>query len=458
MLEQISYYLTQFEDVIWAYFGVPAVLFVGIYLTICSRGVQIRNFPAVLRTFTDFLLMREDKCQTGVHPLKAFFACIGGCVGIGNIVGICTAVQLGGPGALFWIWMTALVGVMLKYSEVYLGVLHRMKNDEGGFNGGPMYFLQRAYKVRWIAIVVAVLLCVYGVEVYQFSIITQSMVRNLSFNIYAVIGVLLFLVIFAGSGGVRRVGNISSATIPLFVLIYLGMGSWVLINNLGALPEVIGTVVQSAFTGHAAVGGFAGSSIMLALSQGVRRGCYTGDLGVGYASVIHSESCAKSAEKQASLEIFGIFFDTYIICTTSVSIILLTGVWSQPMDAGMLVQTALSQYFPYMEYFMPFFLFLLGYNTINAYFCVGLKCAKYLAPRWGRPLYYVYACAALILFSFIDSTQAQSVMAISGGLLLAINSVGIFLLRKEISYNLSETEAHPYPIDARPLQLEPQAE
>lgn len=453
MLETISNFLYGFEDLLWAYIGVPAVMLVGLYLTVHSRGVQIRRFPSVLRTFTNFLVMREDKSQTGVHPLKAFFACIGGCVGIGNIVGICTAVQLGGPGALFWIWVTALIGVMLKYSEVYLGVLHRIKNQVGGFNGGPMYFLQRAYGNKWIGAVAAFLLCIYGVEVYQFSVISQSMAHNLSLNIYLVISVLLFLVIFAGSGGVRRVGNISSASIPLFVLIYLGMGTWVFVDHIADIPSILATVVQSAFTGHAAVGGFAGSSLMLALSQGVRRGCYTGDLGVGYASVIHSESCAKSPEKQASLEIFGIFFDTYFICTTSVVIILLTGVWSTPMDAGLLVQSALSQYFPYMGYFMPCFLFLLGYNTINAYFCVGLKCADYLAPNWGRRLYYAYACVALVLFSFVNSSQAQSVMAIAGGLLLAVNSIGIFRLRHELSYNIDLEEEHIHPIEAIPVKM-----
>lgn len=453
MLENVSNLLVQFEDILWGYVGVPAVMLVGLYLTLHSRGMQIRKFPAVLKTFSNFLMMKEDETQGGVHPLKAFFACIGGCVGIGNIVGICTAVQIGGPGALFWIWVTAVVGVMLKYSEVYLGVLHRTKDEEtGSFNGGPMYFLRRAYKGRWISYVVSFLLCVYGVEVYQFSVITHSMSLNLGFNIYLVIAALLFLVIFAGSGGVRRVGNISSASIPLFVLIYLGMGSWVIFNNYELLPGALLTVVQSAFTGHAAVGGFAGSSIMLAMSQGARRACYTGDLGVGYASVIHSESCAKSPEKQASLEIFGIFFDTFFICTTSVTIILLTGVWSQPMEAGLLVQNALAQYFPYMEYFMPLFLFLLGYNTINAYFCVGLKCANYLAPKFGRPLYYLYAVLALVLFSFVDSTQAQSVMAIAGGLLLALNSYGIYRLRHELSYNIDQDDEVIQPIEAIPAE------
>ena len=182
---------------------------------------------------------------------------------------------------------------------------------------------------------------------------------------------------------------------------------------------------------------------MQAISQGARRGCYTGDIGVGYASVIHSESFVKIPEKQASLVIFDIFVDTFMICSTSVLIVLVTDLWHQPIDANLLVQTALAQYFPYMEWFMPLFLFLLGYSTINAYFCVGLKCAEYLSPKKGKAVYYAYAIVSLAAFALVDTVQAQSVMAIAGGLLLVFNCYGIFRLRKEISYNFNLTKRRP---------------
>ncbi len=446
MHEQFFTLLEGFENLLWGYIGFPFLMLLGFYLTIRSNFVQIRQFPTVLKTFIGFLKFHDSKKEGSVHPLKAFFACIGGCVGVGNIVGICTAVQIGGPGALFWIWMTALFGGMVKYAEVYLGVRFRVSNGKGGFNGGPMYFIQRVITTPWVPSIISLLLCIYGVEVYQFSVVTHSISANLGFNNLLVTAILLFLVIFAGSGGVRRVGSISSATIPVFVCIYVGMGLWVLGHNLAVLPEVIGTVFSSAFSGHAAMGGFVGSTLLMTISQGVRRGCYTGDLGIGYASVIHSESSATVPEKQASLVIFDIFLDTFIVCTSSVMVILVTDVWHQPMETGMLVQTALAQYFPYMNLFMPFFLFLLGYSTINAYFCVGLKCAEYLSPNHGRWAYYAYAALTLFIFSFVDTTQAQTVMSIAGGLLLAFNCYGIFKLRKELSFNLSGEE-EPKPIE-----------
>ncbi len=432
------------EEILWTYFGVPLVAFLGLYLTIKSNFFQIRHLPTVFKTFLGFLRFRNADHQ-GVHPLKAFFAAVGGCVGIGNIVGICTAVQLGGPGAVFWIWMTALAGMIFKYSEVYLGLRYRVPNGEGGYNGGPMYFLKAAFKQSWVPKLVCVLLCIYGVEVYQFSVITTSITANLGINSYLVIVVLLLLVVFAGLGGVKRVGSISSTSLPIFVVIYVGMGAWVLSNNVFVLPSVFHLIFTSAFTGHAAVGGFAGAGIMAAMSHGIRRGCYTGDIGVGYASVIHSESSVQIPEKQASLAIFDIFLDAFMVCTTSLFLILTTGIWQEPMEAGMMVQLALGEYFPYMHIFMPIFLFMLGYNTINAYFCVGLKCADHLAPRYGRTIYYLYAVAALLLFSFMGTSQAQMVMAIAGVSLLIINSCGVFILRHEISFNLSPAQAEEKP-------------
>src|SRR5690606_38938752 len=155
--------------------------------------------------------------------------------------------------ALFWIWITALAGMIIKYSEIYLGLRYRVSDGKGGYNGGPMYFLQKAFTFKGIPILISLLLCIYGVEVYQFSVVSQSISTNFGINSLLVISVLLALVMFAGSGGVQRVGNISSKILPLFVVIYVSMGFWVLLNNLTAIPGVLHQIFVSAFTGHAAV-------------------------------------------------------------------------------------------------------------------------------------------------------------------------------------------------------------
>lgn len=432
-LEPTLRVLVSAEDFLWSFIAAPVVILLGFFLTFHSNFVQIRKFPAAVMTFFS-LLKEKETDDNGVHPVKVFFACVGGCVGIGNIVSICTAVQVGGPGAIFWIWVTAIGGMMIKYAEVYLGLRYRVKNKMGGFDGGPMYFLSRAYKQKWVPILVAFLLCLYCVEIWQFSVITTSISANFPVNEYAIIFILIALVVFASSGGVGRVGSISSTVIPVFILLYVGMGFWILMHNLPVLPSVFKQIMASAFSGQAATGGFIGSTMMLTASQGIRRGCYTGDVGIGYASVIHSETSVKIPERQACLVFMDIFLDSFVVCTTTILLTLVTGVWNQPLDSSLLVQKALEGYFPYMNFFMPFFLFLLGYSTINAFFCVGLKCAHFLHPTKGKPLFYVYAVSALLIFSLVESTAAQSVMTIIGGLLLIINTLGIYRLRKEISY------------------------
>ena len=196
-MDAIVTYLDLLENSLWTYCGVPLVVFLGLYFSYKSNFFQIRQLPTVFKIFFGFFRARNDDSHGGVSPLKAFFAAVGGCVGIGNIVGICTAVQMGGPGALFWIWMTAFAGMIIKYSEVYLGLRYRESNGKGGYNGGPMYFLPKAFKSKWIPNLVCVLLCIYGVEVYQFSVITTSVSTNLGINNYLVMTVLLLLVIFA---------------------------------------------------------------------------------------------------------------------------------------------------------------------------------------------------------------------------------------------------------------------
>ncbi len=436
MFKELIYYLEIFENILWGYIGVPVIIILGVYLTYRSNFFQIRSFPHVLTTFFQFFKSCNEK--KGIHPLKAFFACVGGCIGVGNIVGICTAVQIGGPGALFWIWITAGLGMIIKYAEVYLGIRHRIVNKEGRFEGGPMYFLQKISKRRWLPVLVCFLLCIYGVEVYQFSVITESLKINFNIDrIYSAI-VLLFFVIYAGLGGIKRVGNISSAIIPFFVFLYLSMGIWVLANNLTALPLVLKDVFTNAFTGSSATGGFLGSTIIMTMSQGVRRGCYTADVGIGYASIIHSESAVESPAKQASLVVLDVFIDTFLICSMSIILVLVTGAWQQPMESSTLIQNVFSKYFPYTNYFMPLFLLLLGYSTLIAFFSVGILCAKFISRTKGSLFYTIFAGIFLFCSAFFDTIVAQMLMSISGGLLLALNCFGIFCLRNEISYKIEK--------------------
>jgi AGCS family alanine or glycine:cation symporter len=332
--------------------------------------------------------------------------------------------------------------MIVKYSEVFLGVRHRVPDGKGGFRGGPMYFLQRVFKTKWVPKFACLLLCVYGVEIYQFSVVTETISANFDINKYLVATLLMVLIISMSRRGVHYIGSIASVSIPVFIVCYLGMGAWVLYQNFEMLPSILKSVFASAFSGHAAVGGFAGSTILLTASQGIRRSCYAGDIAVGYASVIHSESGEVSAEKQASLAIMEIFLDSFVICTTSVMIVLAAGVWSEPIEASMLVQQALSNYFPAMHVFMPIFLLMLGFTTIISYFCAGIKCAEFIAPRFGRKAYYLYALCVTLIFVNLPPMQALTTLSITAGILLMLNLYGIFKLRNEIEFITSRDSAN----------------
>lgn len=439
MFSIIYQFLEQVDAVFWGYIGFSLIMILGAYFSIATCCFQLRALPLILQTLWSSIRSKSDG-KAGVHPIKILFASVGSMVGVGNLVGIITAVQLGGPGALFWIWMAALCGSLIKYSEVFLGLKHRVKNDKGGYDGGPMYFLQQAFSGWAVPLIVSVLMCIYGVEIYQFSVIADSVSTNWLLPREGVVFILLGLVLFAGLGGVSRVAKISSLLLPIFIIGYMIMGFWVIAYHMTELPSIIRYVFESAFTGHAAVGGFAGSTMLLAIQHGIARAAYSADIGIGNDSVIHSESQAIDPASQARLAVVGVFIDN-MICTLSVLLVLVTGVWkiADPVAASNMVQTALSLHFPMMDIFMPLFLLILGYTTIIAYFSVGIKCASFISPKHGKRLYLGYAAIALPAFSYLDQSQALLLMSIAGSLLLMINLTGIFRLRKQVVFSLQPT-------------------
>lgn len=408
IMNSVFEYLTRADSVFWGYIAFILIILLGFYLTVQARFFQIRAFPSILKTFFHFLI-RSSSDARGVHPLRAFFASVGGMIGIGNVVGIVTAVQIGGPGALFWVWIAALIGMIIKYSEIFLGLKHRVKNDRGGYDGGPMYFLRSAFNNRWIPIFISFLLCIYGVEIYQFAVVTDSLTANFDLNRYAVMAALLFLILYAGSGGVPRIGKICSWIMPLFILLYISMSLWIILQEISLLPSVLKSVFISAFSGHAAIGGFAGSSALLAIQHGISRAAYSADIGIGYDSIIQSESNTVYPERQARLAVLGVCVDN-LVCTMSILVVLVSGIWTstEHIEGSQLMQTALGQYFPLMHVFIPIFLAIVGYTTLIAYFGVGMKCARFLHPKYGAKLYIIYGSSSCSSFPFLTRRRLFS--------------------------------------------------
>lgn len=441
MSQTLFSYLDFVDSTFWSYLGVPGILVLGLYFSTKARFMQILQFPRVWNIFYALLSKKEEVKKAektrGINPIKAFFAAVGGCIGVGNVVVVCTAVQLGGPGAVFWMWIAAFFGMIVKYSEIYLGIKYRIQNKNGGYDGGPMYFLQKATHHTWIAQLACILLCIYGVDVYLFRTITHSFTNWWGLNQYLVITALLGAVLLGGQKGVEQVGKISSTIVPLFLMGFVTCSMWVFIKNWAVIPSVFMDIFTSAFTPRAAVGAFTGATMLTTITHGMKRACYSGDIGIGYASIIHSETEEADPARQASLGILEIFLDTFVVCTVSVLLILVTNVWHQGIPEDQLLAHVLGEYIPMINILWPIFIFMLGYSTILAVFASGTKAAKFLLPKDGAFFYKVYATVVFVIFSFIGTdSQIMTIMSTTGGLLLALNIWGIFRLRKEIQFKI----------------------
>ena len=440
MLHHFLSYLEIIEDFVWTYGGVPALMFVGIYFTYKSNFFQIIHMPEIFKIFYSYMNQKSDNAR-GVKPLYVFFASIGGCIGIGNVVAVCTAVQLGGPGAVFWMWIAGFFGMLVKYAEIYLGMVYRIKDENNSYIGGPMIYLQQLQGGKILSGLVAFLFCIYGAEIFIFRTITHTIVAGWGFDKGFVVVLLMILVLIIGQGGLQLVGKVSSIIVPVFLVVFASMSLYILAINISMLPSIFKLIFVSAWTPHATIGAFAGSTMMTTMTHGIKRACYSGDIGVGYASTIHSQTSETSASREASMGIMGIFMDTFVICTLSLLLILVTGTWKDGIHQTVLVAQALQLYFPYINIFWPMFIFLLGYTSLISFYSVGKNAAVFLLGNKGHYVYPVFAASAFLAFSYIgENDHAMMFMAITGMFLLILNVYGIVMLSDKIKFNLTIKE------------------
>lgn len=428
--------LSAIESFYWSYIGFTVVIAAGIYFSVQSRFYQLKVLAHPIRTIKAVQKSSEGG-GGGISPFRVYFASVGGMVGLGNIVIVITAVKMGGPGALFWLLLASFCGTLIKYAEIYLGMKFRIEDGRGGHHGGPMVYLRKAFNnkilSKTIPVIYCTLLAIYGVEISQFVIVTDALIDVSPVHPYLIISLVLIVTLYGGFGGIRRLANISTALMPPFIIGYLGLCLYVIALHITDLPAILVSVLQSAFTGHAATGGFVGSSMMMALQLGTARAVYSGDLGIGYDSIIQSESQARDPGTQACLSIFGVATDA-LICTVSILVVLVTGMWKTEIEACHAVSFSFAKFFPHVDIFMAALIFIAGYTTVIAYLAVGEKAVRWLFPKWGRPLYFIYAVFAFVGFSFLDQCHAITVMGLSGGLLMLTNLLGIWKLRHEIAF------------------------
>jgi alanine or glycine:cation symporter, AGCS family len=432
--------LSIIDNFYWSYIGFFLLILVGAHLTYRSHFYQIRAFIHIREIFSH-LLKKTKKEMPGVSPIRLIFASAGGMVGLGNIIAIVTALVVGGPGSLFWLWICALMGIIIKYAETYIGLKYRTVHSNGkGYNGGPMYYIPYAFKGRLgqiLASTSAFLLCIYGVEIFQFNVVAESLAHISTIPKEIVILLLLSFTIYVGLGGVGRLANVCSLLMPIFILGYATICLWIIGLNIEKLPEIFAQIFRSAFTGMASTGGFAGASVLMAMQQGAARAVYSADIAIGFDSIVQSESREVCPVQQARTAMISTLIDI-MTCTFTLLVLQVTDVWKMnigPLENIQYVTLALQQYFPEsIEYLLTATIFIVGCATVQAYFVVGMKAASFLSSRYGKKIYIFYAILAFWTFAHYDASKVMLIMSLSGGLLIFINLISLLKLRKVISY------------------------
>ncbi len=432
-------FLNLLDGFYWKYIGWILVLLVGTYLTIFSKFFQLKQILSIKQNLKS-ILRDSQKGEVGINPFKIFFSSIGGMVGLGNITGISVAMMAGGPGSLFWTMIAAFLGSLLKYSEIYVGVKYRIKNSEQSFDGGPMYYLQKAFKTKTLSYVFCVLMCLYGVEIYQFNVLVDAAQKFYNVPKVFAIFFMLSFVIYTVVGGVKRIANIASVIMPFFMIFYIVSSLYIIFKNYLHIPSFLYLVFSSAFSGSAAVGGFVGSSFILCCYLGISKAIYSGDICVGYDSIIQSESKIIDPKQQGVLAIYGLLTDNFICILTNI-VVGITGGWFRlnHLSETEIIPTIFKEYFGNISTVLISILFFIaGITTINSYLIAGTKAAKFISPTIGKKIYISYAFVSFIFFScfFHGNTLTNTLvfMSLLSGFLVLINITAIFKLRKEIKF------------------------
>ncbi|WP_169045648.1 alanine/glycine:cation symporter family protein [Aeromonas salmonicida] len=442
-MSSIQSALTAIDSFIW---GPPLLILLvgtGVYLTLRLGLLQVVRLPLALR-----LVFGRDQGQGKQGDVSSFGAlctALSATIGTGNIVGVATAIKLGGPGALFWMWMAALFGMATKYAECLLAVKYRQQDANGQMAGGPMYYLEKGLGSKLLA----KLFALFGIGVAFFGIGTFPQVNaisdamSLSFSVprEATAVVLTLTVALVTLGGIKSISSVSSKVVPFMAIFYIAACLGVLVNNAGALPEAIGLVISSAFTGHAATGGFVGASIMLAIQSGVARGVFSNESGLGSAPIAAAAAKTNSCVEQGLVSMTGTFIDTIIICTMTGLTLVVTGVWGGDLSGAAMTSAAFAQGLDadIGQYLVSIGLLFFAFTTILGWNYYGERCTEYLfgvkAIKPYRLIYLVLVASG----AFLHLDMIWLLADIVNGLMAVPNLIGLIGLRHVV---IAETRAY----------------
>ena len=450
-MEALSNIVGQINGVVWGPVMLVLILGVGFFLQVGMK------FMPILKLGTGFGLLFKGRKSTGdgqISPFNALMTSLSATIGTGNIAGVATAIFLGGPGALFWMWMTALVGMATKYAEAVLAVKYRETDELGNFVGGPMYYIKNGLDKKWYWLAPAFAL--FG-AIAAFGIGNGvqangvAAVMNSNFGVSPSVTGIVLMVLTAGVilGGITRIGSVAGKLVPVMAIAYIIAGLLVLLINIGSIGNALSLIFTHAFTPSAAEGGFAGAAVWMAIRFGVALGVFSNEAGLGSAPIAHAAASTAGPVNQGLIAMLGTFIDTIIVCSITGLAIIASGAWTSGESGAALTSLAFEVSLPGIGgYLIAISLSIFAFTTILGWSFYGEKCVgfffgtKALLPYrvlWIVAIYF--GATADLGFIWLLADTLNAMMAIPNLIALALLSPIVFKLTKEFFDSNGATEA-----------------
>ena len=419
------------NGIVW---GPPILILIvgaGLFLSFKTGFFSITKLGYILKNTLLKMFSKEHKGEGEVTAFQAVATALAATVGTGNIAGVATAIAAGGPGAVFWMWFAALLGMTTKFAEVVLAVNFREKTEDGRFVGGPMYYIEKGLGWKWLAVLFAGFgaLAAFGIgNMVQSNSVAAALQSSFNLNPWVTGIVLAVVTALVIVGGIKRIGAFTEKLVPFMAAIYIIGGLVIIFINIAKVPAAFALIFSSAFTGKAAVGGFAGATIAQAIRFGVARGVFTNEAGLGSAPIAHAAATTDHPVRQGLWGVFEVFADTIVICSITAIAIVTSGVWESGLTGAALTTAAFDSAMPGGGYIVSIGIVLFAFSTIIGWEYYGERCLEYLAgPK--SIMFYRIAWVPFVLIGAIGGLEFVWALADTlNGLMAIPNLIGVLVL------------------------------
>ena len=416
---------------IWGEWLAYTLLAIGLFYSFKLKFIQIRKFNYILKKFLKQKLNNQEK---NINSFQALMSALGSCMGNGNIIGVATAIISGGPGALFWMWVSGVLGVALKYAEISLGIQYREKNLSGDYQGGPMYYLSKGTKFKCLGGVYAVFLLLQN---SSGTLVQGNVIKDVFLNFFSIkeLGtsfILLFLVYIIISGGFKRMVKVTEKLVPFMTLFYI-MGCFlIIVFNYDKLKIVFESIFLSAFNLDSALGGAMGYSMKEALRFGVARGVYSNEAGEGTTAIFYAKITDANPKEDSLYAIMDIFIDTLVVCTLSGVVFLLTTDISRELEATHSMIASFESVHHFFKYILGCVMILFGFSSMLGQWLLGREAFKYLIAGVNSKVYDMIFLCGVFIAPMFSSKTIWFIQDISLMMLILPNIFGLLVLYKKV--------------------------